>query len=226
MLTLDECNKLLAELAAEEKAVQEQYTRLMVQKGRYDKHCEMIAEQQQHLQHRSMDLEQVIQDLNVVMQAEQIAKESFKSAIEAASTEALQFIFGPEYRCLFEFRQASNAVPSLLILIGREQGGTIHYENPEKMRGGGVRRVLATVLQLEFLKLWPTKLDCPIFFDECLGEVDRNHRERFLLYIKQAAVALNRPILLITHTEEGMDIADRIYEVQHGKVALVSPTSE
>ena len=120
-----------------------------------------------------------------------------------------EIAFGPENLCLPR-EEIEKRITHSLLSVGMQD---FRYANPSILSGGQKQLVaLAASLALE---------PRAIIFDEALSQLDSESTA----LVKSAILrqkALGRAILLVEHDPDNLDIADRIYSFEEGKLKEVS----
>lgn len=119
-----------------------------------------------------------------------------------------EIAFGPENLCLPR-EEIGRRISAALKEVGME---SFRYHSPDTLSGGQKQLIaLAAVLACQ-----PKAL----IFDEALSQLDSDSTE----LIKAAILKqkqLGRAILYVEHDTDNLDIADRIYHLEHGKIKEV-----
>lgn len=116
-----------------------------------------------------------------------------------------EIAFGPE-NLMVERKEIGNRIEKVLKMVNMED---YRYENPNNLSGGQKQLIaIAAILAME-----PDIL----LFDEALAQIDDDGKKR----IKDIILNLKRggkTIVLVEHHIDTLDLADRVLELQNGKL--------
>lgn len=118
---------------------------------------------------------------------------------------ALQSVFGDSYD--FEIRYKP-----------RKDRGTCQFlvngVDPVTSCGGGVVDVLAFALRLTVLEVSRPRVELPLIMDEPFKHLGRSDAPAAAEICRELAVRTGRQIIIVTHQEEFLGVADKVVEIR------------
>lgn len=160
----------------------------------------------QDLNTKLTELKQVQEVFNLVGV---LAQTEVREVIELLVTDALQFVFGPEYGFAIENQIVRNQPETNFYVIKGNQKFSLREE-----LGGGVVDVVSFALRFT---CWAIQIDrtAPImFFDEPLKYVDKARLPLLQHMIRELTSLLEVQTIMITHESNLVDAADVCYKVE------------
>lgn len=124
---------------------------------------------------------------------------------------------------------------SIEIRVSDNDKATIHlvYDDPEtgvklepdiKNCGGGVRTVISTLIQINYIFLY--RLEPILFIDEGLSQLSSQYIPNFMKLIEELSNKNGMRILLITHDDRFISYANKRYEIRKGEAIEVDSIIE
>lgn len=111
-----------------------------------------------------------------------------------------------------EIRVADNSRASIHLVYEDEDGNKV--EPDIQVCGGGIRSVIGTLLQIEFINYY--HVEKILFVDEGFSQISEQYLPNFLGLLKNLADTTGFKVLLITHDERILPYADKRYVVSNG----------
>jgi DNA repair exonuclease SbcCD ATPase subunit len=138
-----------------------------------------------------------------------IRQEAIQSQIEGVVTQGLRTIFGEP----MSFRIVNKMVgkrPEIDFLLVSETGAQPLETAIMEARGGGVAAVAGFLLQAVLVLLLPNTTPL-LFLDESFSQVSEEYRPALSQFIKELTERTDLQVVLVTHSDEFVTDADRVY---------------
>lgn len=144
-----------------------------------------------------------------------------KSQIENIVTEALQFIYGLDYRIELVYGIKNNRPSMDIELVKKVPEGEVRREIDGY--GGGVADTISVPLRLLVL-LSSKQTDKVCILDECWKHMNPERVPRVAEFIKEVSNRLGIQIFICSHWEDMKEAADKVYAIEdvNGKAVLHS----
>lgn len=155
-------------------------------------------------EHGTFDLVQIL--LN---KTSKYARDKAKSRLEEIVSEALNVVFGGNYRFMISVEMRANR-PEVDYFID-DGTTTTQLKKPDYDNGGGIVDVISLALRLGVAEL--EKADGPLLMDEVGKHVSQEYAEHVAYFLKEYANTFNRQIILITHNKALAEAGDLNLEV-------------
>lgn len=158
------------------------------------------------LETRSLRLEQIAIVLSSYADERQT---SIQEQIEGVVTQGLRTIFGEP----MSFRIVNKMVgkrPEIDFLLVSENGEKPLETAILEARGGGVAAVAGFLLQAVLVLLLPNTTPL-LFLDESFSQVSEEYRPALSQFIKELTERTELQVVLVTHSDEFVTDADRVY---------------
>ena len=169
---------------------------------RYEGQVELLtrdAEQLSAQLARDVEYSILLDKANIFLQrVSSRAREVAKTQIETSVTNALQFVFGPEYSFKITTKNGVNAEADFFVVTNRR--GKQIESAPSMGKGGGIIDILAVSLKFALLEL--LKYDGLIWLDEPFKHVSEDYIGKAGRLLQFMAETSGRQIILITHNEQ------------------------
>ena len=142
------------------------------------------------------------------------ARESARKRLEETVTDALRYVFGPDFEFLIELKESRGRVEAEFYVVSEQNGQQIKTK-PEDACGGGVVDIISIALRVALLQIHtnPT-IRGPIILDEPGKHVSADYTMKLATFLKQLSQTFNRQIILSTHQADLANIADSTYTVE------------
>lgn len=150
--------------------------------------------------------------LEVMDAASQFYQKKIFDQIDRLVTEALQVICEDESISVKTELVMRRGQPEAYFLY--KDGVSPEYGDLLYTHGGGIVDIISCALRLIVAELMGA--DGPIIFDEPIRMLHSNeagYEENFIKFIREFSHRRNRQIIIITHSEELMGIADKSFKV-------------
>lgn len=199
---------------------------------RYHKLSSKIESLQKDLDDKEIQINQkmvLVDDLTkaqwVLTEVQKKTQEKFKTKIESLVTMAIKAVYDRPFgfELLFERKRDKMEIQPLIyeVVNGKKE----YYEDPENELGGGIVDVCSFALRVV---LWTMEKPRSrnVFI---LDEPGKNLGDLILLFgtiLREISHNLGFQLIIITHEEELMEIADRAWQVTHdGRESMVVCTT-
>lgn len=145
---------------------------------------------------------------------------SMKAKIEAVLSEALQLLYGKQYRVEMSYTVKRNRSDMTIEVIRDTPQGEVRRE-PTDGTGGGVADTVTVPLRLMVL-LGAKQTDKVAILDECYKHMDNERIELVGEFLKVLAERLEMQILMCSHHIPLQDKADKAFHVadENGKAKV------
>lgn len=142
------------------------------------------------------------------------ARESARKRLEETVTDALRYVFGPDFEFLIELKESRGRVEAEFYVVSEQNGEQIKTK-PEDACGGGVVDIISIALRVALLQIHtnPT-IRGPIILDEPGKHVSADYTMKLATFLKQLSQTFNRQIILSTHQPDLANIADMTHTVE------------
>lgn len=151
------------------------------------------------------------------------ARETARQHLESTVTDALQYVFGPDFSFVIEMKEARGRAEADFY-VESTQGGKRVRTDPLQARGGGVVDIIAIAMQLAIAQIHDNpKIQGPILMDEPGKHVDMENAVRLAMFVSEMSKVFGRQIGMVTHQPHLAEIADNSYNVElKGGKSIVS----
>lgn len=144
--------------------------------------------------------------------------------IKSILNYALQSIFKDEdYKISIRVIDKRNLKTSELFLIQTIEGEEREIPLNDSV-GGGIISVIGFILQVYFITQF--QQSPVIFLDEAFSQVSSKYIPPLIEFIKELAKEKGFIVILISHSDQIISEADRIYKIHKGKVKLLDETTK
>ena len=140
----------------------------------------------------------------------QKTQEKLKMNIEDIVNLALETCFPNEYEFQLQFNIARGKTDAELVFLSQKTGRAI---DPMNASGGGVVDVTCWALRLASYVL-SSNCDNVMILDEPMKFVSKDLMSRVCEVVSQLSTKLRLQIIMVTHENQFIDIADRVFEVK------------
>lgn len=154
------------------------------------------------------------------------ARTQAKAQLETLVTNALQYVFGPEFRFEIELSDhGGNPIAEFYVVS--EWKDQIIKNKPQDARGGGIVDIISLALRIALIETIKPKLKGPILLDEPGKHVSEEYILPLIEFIKSVGETFQRQIILVTHNQHLTESANHVYHVRlTGGRSLVSSHRE
>ena len=140
----------------------------------------------------------------------QDTQSQLKFQIEDIVNLALETCFPNEYEFQLQFNIARGKTDAELVFLSQKTGRPI---DPMNASGGGVVDVTCWALRLASYVL-SSNCDNVMILDEPMKFVSKDLMSRVCEVVSQLSTKLRLQIIMVTHENQFIDIADRVFEVK------------
>lgn len=158
---------------------------------------------------------QTLEQARILLQkAGSDARESARKRLQETVTDALKYVFGPDFEFLIEFKEARGRTEAEFYVQSDYNGEKIKTK-PEDARGGGVIDIISIALRVALIQIYnaPT-IRGPIILDEPGKHVSADFTMKLATFLKQINQTFDRQIIISTHQPDLANIADDSYTVE------------
>lgn len=155
---------------------------------------------------------QMSQAANLLREVAERCEATSKGMIERIVGHGLKVIFGEQDRFSISVETKARAVQAYMCL-GEDEKGQPHRSSILDSRGGGYVDVISVLTVLVMMLQTKPHLQRILILDESFAEVGGDHLNKVGEFLQFLVKKLGLTILLITHSQELVDYADRLYEV-------------
>jgi hypothetical protein len=138
----------------------------------------------------------------------EICEGSSKEVMERIVNHGLQAIFDETDTFHIDIETKARSVYAYLRLGEDSKTGIMDS------RGGGYVDIISVLTVLVLILQKKKDMQRFLVLDEAFAEVGRDHLEKVGQFLRFLVEKLDMTVLLITHSEEFMSVADRVYHVQ------------
>jgi DNA repair exonuclease SbcCD ATPase subunit len=147
------------------------------------------------------------------------ARESARKRLEETVTEALKYVFGPDFEFIIELRDARGRTEADFYVQSEYNGEKVKTK-PEDSRGGGVIDIISIALRIALIQIHNNPaIKGPIILDEPGKHVSVDYATKLATFLKHINQTFNRQIIISTHQPDLANIADQSHyvEIRGGK---------
>lgn len=183
------------------------------------------AGQAKHLEDRYKRLEndvveltertQVLEETRMLLQkAGAEARESARKRLETTVTDALRYVFGPDFKFVIELNETARRAEAEFYVESLYAGDVVKTK-PEDARGGGVIDLISIALRVALIQIHSNpSIKGPIILDEPGKHVSADYTMKLSTFLKQMSSAFGRQIIVSTHQSDLASIADDTVNVE------------
>jgi DNA repair exonuclease SbcCD ATPase subunit len=139
-------------------------------------------------------------------------QELVRSKIEGLVTHGVQAVFGPDYAFKIEQKTARNQVTFEYRILHYFEG-TVHESDLRGYHGGGLVALVGFLLRVVMVLFVHPPRRRLILLDETMAALDGDKRQSFAKLLVTLGNQLNCQFVLITHSPEYQEEADKVYEI-------------
>ncbi len=151
------------------------------------------------------EAERMVKARWVISEASRITQEQFKILVEELVTSAIQSVFeNQDYKFIVDFSLQNNR-PQINLLV---QDGDKDPYIPRDEQGGGLMDIIGFALKVVMWSLQSPKNRNVLILDEPFRWTG-NYTQQAGMMMKEISKKLGLQIIMVTHDERLMDIADR-----------------
>lgn len=153
----------------------------------------------------SLTVDDLIEARNIIAEAARITQLQFKTMVEQLTTSAIQSVFeDDDYKFIVEFTVQNNR-PQINLMV--QQGDKEPYI-PKDEQGGGMMDIISFALRVIMWSLQTNRSRNTLIFDEPFRWTG-NLTEQAAVMMKEISKKLGLQIIMVTHDERLMGIADK-----------------
>lgn len=152
---------------------------------------------------------QVLEETRLLLQkAGTEARESARVRLETTVTDALRYVFGPDFRFVIELNETARRTEAEFY-VESMSGGELIKTKPEDARGGGIIDLISIALRVSLIQIHSNpSIKGPILLDEPGKHVSADYTMKLSTFLKQMSAAFGRQIIVSTHQADLANIAD------------------
>lgn len=150
-----------------------------------------------------------IEVLNLVQKT---TREKIKEAFEQMVTFALQSIYQEDYRFQLEFGSRGN-IGELNFQLKTPENK--EFRDIEDTTAGGSLDIISLAMRFVLLQVIRPRPEGMVVLDEPTKQLSRNYRTNEYSFYKEISNKLNRQLIIISHSQELIDLAEN--KIQIGK---------
>jgi ABC-type glutathione transport system ATPase component len=150
----------------------------------------------------------------VLTEVAQLTQTKFKAKVESLVTMAIQSVFDRPFQFHLEFERKRNKMECRPVVTEIVDGQERIYEDPENDMGGGAMDIISFAFRIVLWSLERPPSRNVIILDEPM----KNMGKLITLggqVLREISHKLGFQLVIITHEDELIDIADRSYQVLH-----------
>lgn len=149
----------------------------------------------------------------ILTEVNQLTQLKFKSKVESLITMAIQNVFNRPFQFCLEFERKRNKMECRPVIKEMVKGQLREFD-PEEDMGGGIIDIISFAFRIVLWSLENPSSRNLILLDEPM----KNMGKLITLggqILKEISHKLNFQVIIVTHEDELIDIADRAYLVSH-----------
>lgn len=136
-----------------------------------------------------------------------------KEQMETLVTNALQYVFGPQFRFEIELSEHGGKSAAEFYVITDWEGTPVKTK-PQDARGGGVVDIISLALRVAMVETFRPRPEGPLILDEPGKHVSAEYVLPMLEFLKATAEMFGRQVILVSHNSHLTEGADRVFQVQ------------
>ena len=189
-----------------ERAIQQQI-------GARDTLIRQVKETCTKLQNKKQEKEEVTQATEIIQCVAQLTQKELEYHISEVVSLAMQAVFPRPYKMVLQFVLRRNRTEAD-ILLEDENGNQVY---PIDATGGGVVDIASFALRIALWTLSRPKLRNTIILDEPFRFLSSDLQEKASIMLKELSDKLGLQFIIISHEEQLLTAADKIYCVANKK---------
>lgn len=166
-------------------------------------------------ENKEKDILELTKAIEILKQISTNRRATAKVHFEKIVTGALQFITqSTDYEFVIQ-EMVNRNKPSYEFLIKTKVNGIDSLQKPEESNGGGFIDIISQALKYAYLELFkdPKIMNYTVLYDEPGKMISEQMSTKFAEYIKFLGSNYNRQIIMITHNDNLMNVADKTFQV-------------
>jgi DNA repair exonuclease SbcCD ATPase subunit len=200
----------LAEIKHKLKKARKEWMKRDAQRQVYLKQLSDIEQELANLE----KVQDLLQKVRLLFQkASEYARLQAKQQLETTVTNALQYVFGPEFRFEIELSDSSRN-PTAEFYVVTEWNGQVIRNKPQDARGGGVVDIISLALRIALLQMIRPRPEGPILLDEPGKHVSEDYIVPMVEFLRSVTETFGRQIIMVTHNTHLTESADRAFHVR------------
>lgn len=156
------------------------------------------------------------------------AQNSLEKTFSGIGSAALSKIFGENKTLQFSFDKNSEKNPSIQITISQpwDNNDTLVTDIMDA-EGGAMMDIVSVGLRLAMIKLISPEQKGPIFLDEICRYIAKNETIKATgEFIREVSQKLDKQLIIITHTKELFDYADKLFVLDLSNKETITVTEQ
>jgi DNA repair exonuclease SbcCD ATPase subunit len=142
------------------------------------------------------------------------ARESARKRLQETVTDALKFVFGPDFEFIIEMKETKGRTEAEFYVESDYDGERVRTK-PQDARGGGVVDIISIALRVALIQIYTNPvIRGPIILDEPGKHVSADYTMKLATFLKQMSQTFNRQIIISTHQPDLANIADDSFTVE------------
>ena len=190
------------------KELEDQYTRALGRKEQIEKNIVNIQEEIEKIDSELEKLEKVD---SLFKLTGEYARNQSKKQIEMIVSNCLSMIFEKNLNFEIELKELRNKTSAEFYI--KEEEIENKY-NIVDTRGGGVVDIVSLSLRIAFLLKYKPSIEGPLILDEPAKHVSIDYIYNVADFLKKISADFNRQIILISHDEHLLAMANTSYRVE------------
>ncbi len=182
---------------------------LQQQVGRRDQLQQQVTEATTQLATLSQEQEDIARALEIIQQVAKLTQQQLEIHISELVSLALEAVFPNPYKMVLKFETRRNRSEADLLL--QDENGNLL--SPMDAVGGGVVDVAAFALRIALWSLKRPKPRAVMIVDEPFRFLSSDLQDRASKMLKEISEKLGIQFLIVTHEEQLLEGADKIFHV-------------
>ncbi|MCK8824258.1 ATP-binding protein [Fuchsiella alkaliacetigena] len=196
-----------------EENIEEQKEKYNIRKGQREQLLADKKEREEKINSLDEDLDVYEQTRILLQQTAEYAREQAKAQIESLVTNALQYVFGPQFSFEIEIEEKRSRPYAEFYVVSSYEDRSFKNK-PQEARGGGIVDVVSLALRIAILESYgATKIAGPLILDEPAKHVSEDYITNVAQFLKAINKRFARQIIVVTHKNHLSEIADRSFQV-------------
>ena len=193
--------------------IEKQKEEYNIRKGQREQLLADKKEREEKINSLDEDLDIYEQTRILLQQTAEYAREQAKSQIESLVTNALQYVFGPQFSFEIELEEKRSRPYAEFYVVSSYEDRSFKNK-PQEARGGGIVDVVSLALRIAILESYgAAKIAGPLILDEPAKHVSEDYITNVAQFLKAINQRFSRQIIVVTHKNHLSEIADRSFQV-------------
>lgn len=190
-----------------------QLDRMLLQReGEHKAILSAKVELEKQVQLKKQEAELLEKVVAVVQKLTEISRKETLDKVAAIVTTALKEVKDPDLEFRINYRTERNQAAAEFVLYNSKLKMEM---DPLQSSGGTLVDIIEFALKVSLLLKWQPQLTRVMVLDEALKHISAIDRPAMAQFVRQVAEKLNIQIILVSHSEELLDHAHKIFKVSH-----------